>query len=88
MLVQEQVPAVECIRESCEMNQLRTVTRCLHRANTMSSALEVLGMSLPYSSSTPALYPGGRSRFSIFVPVLMHQNTKRKRKNVTELPNI
>lgn len=24
----------------------------------MSSALEVLGMSLPYSSSTPALYPG------------------------------
>jgi dihydroxyacid dehydratase/phosphogluconate dehydratase len=27
-------------------------------ANTMSSALEVLGMSLPYSSSTPALYPG------------------------------
>ncbi|EKM80653.1 hypothetical protein AGABI1DRAFT_55639 [Agaricus bisporus var. burnettii JB137-S8] len=27
-------------------------------ANTMSSALEVLGMSLPYSSSTPAMYPG------------------------------
>ncbi|KAF8894084.1 dihydroxy-acid/6-phosphogluconate dehydratase [Infundibulicybe gibba] len=26
-------------------------------ANTMSSALEVLGMSLPYSSSIPALYP-------------------------------
>ncbi|KAH9839363.1 dihydroxy-acid/6-phosphogluconate dehydratase [Rhodofomes roseus] len=26
-------------------------------ANTMSSALEVLGMSLPYSSSTPATYP-------------------------------
>ncbi|KAF8973076.1 dihydroxy-acid/6-phosphogluconate dehydratase [Flammula alnicola] len=26
-------------------------------ANTMSSALEALGMSLPYSSSTPALYP-------------------------------
>ena len=24
----------------------------------MSSALEVLGMSLPYSSSTPAIYPG------------------------------
>lgn len=30
-------------------------------ANTMSSALEVLGMSLPYSSSTPALYPGSLS---------------------------
>jgi dihydroxy-acid dehydratase len=27
-------------------------------ANTMSSALEVLGMSLPYSSSIPAVYPG------------------------------
>ncbi len=26
-------------------------------ANTMSSALEVLGMSLPYSSSIPAEYP-------------------------------
>ncbi|KAI0793190.1 dihydroxy-acid dehydratase [Abortiporus biennis] len=26
-------------------------------ANTMSSALEVLGMSLPYSASTPAVYP-------------------------------
>jgi len=24
----------------------------------MSSVLEVLGMSLPYSSSTPAMYPG------------------------------
>ncbi|KAJ8509070.1 hypothetical protein ONZ45_g8741 [Pleurotus djamor] len=29
----------------------------MYTANTMSSALEVLGMSLPYSSSTPALYP-------------------------------
>ncbi|TRM69499.1 dihydroxy-acid/6-phosphogluconate dehydratase [Schizophyllum amplum] len=27
-------------------------------ANTMSSALEVLGMSLPYSASMPATYPG------------------------------
>ena len=27
-------------------------------ANTMSSVLEVLGISLPYSSSTPAVYPG------------------------------
>jgi dihydroxy-acid dehydratase len=30
----------------------------MYTANTMSSALEALGMSLPYSSSTPALYPG------------------------------
>jgi len=27
-------------------------------ANTMSSVLEVLGISLPYSSSTPAVYVG------------------------------
>jgi len=30
-----------------------------YSANTMSSCLEVLGMSLPYSSSIPAVYPGG-----------------------------
>lgn len=29
----------------------------MYTANTMSSVLEVLGMSLPYSSSTPAMYP-------------------------------
>jgi len=29
----------------------------MYTANTMSSALEALGMSLPYSSSTPASYP-------------------------------
>jgi len=29
----------------------------MYTANSMSSALEALGMSLPYSSSTPALYP-------------------------------
>jgi dihydroxy-acid dehydratase len=27
-------------------------------ANTMSSALEVMGMSLPYSASIPAIYQG------------------------------
>lgn len=35
-------------------------------ANTMSSALEVLGMSLPYSSSTPAMYPGMKMLIRIF----------------------
>jgi len=30
----------------------------MYTANTMSSAIEALGMSLPYSSSTPALDPG------------------------------
>ncbi|EMD37562.1 hypothetical protein CERSUDRAFT_114198 [Gelatoporia subvermispora B] len=29
----------------------------MYTANTMASALEVLGMSLPYSSSTPAMFP-------------------------------
>lgn len=30
----------------------------LGRANTMSTALEVLGISLPYSASIPAEFPG------------------------------
>lgn len=30
----------------------------MYTANTMSSALEILGLSLPYSSGTPAVYPG------------------------------
>jgi len=30
----------------------------MYTANTMASAIEVLGMSLPYSSSTPAVDPG------------------------------
>jgi dihydroxy-acid dehydratase len=29
----------------------------MYTANTMSSAIEALGMSLPYSSSNPALSP-------------------------------
>ena len=30
----------------------------MYTANTMASAIEALGMSLPYSSSTPAVDPG------------------------------
>jgi dihydroxy-acid dehydratase len=30
----------------------------MYTANTMASAIEAMGMSLPYSSSTPAEYPG------------------------------
>jgi dihydroxy-acid dehydratase len=41
-------PVLSCIK--CALTR--------RRANTMSSALEAIGMSLPYSSSTPALYPG------------------------------
>lgn len=40
----------------------RSSRLCVQSANTMSSVLEVLGMSLPYSSSTPALYPGSLFR--------------------------
>lgn len=32
----------------------------MYTANTMASAIEAMGMSLPYSSSTPALDPGKR----------------------------
>ncbi|HEY5682891.1 MAG TPA: dihydroxy-acid dehydratase [Sulfuricaulis sp.] len=32
----------------------------MYTANTMASAIEALGMSLPYSSSTPAIDPGKR----------------------------
>jgi len=37
---------------------MECTTRLSDSANTMSSALEVLGLSLPYSSSTPATYNG------------------------------
>lgn len=37
-------------------NHARRIIRL--RANTMSTALEVLGMTLPYSSGIPAAYPG------------------------------
>jgi dihydroxy-acid dehydratase len=33
----------------------------MYTANTMSSAIEALGMSLPYSSSNPALSPEKKS---------------------------
>jgi dihydroxy-acid dehydratase len=38
----------------------------MYTANTMSSALEVLGLSLPYSSSVPAMHPG---QWALIVPV-------------------
>jgi dihydroxy-acid dehydratase len=40
---------------------MESTARPSDRANTMSSALEVLGLSLPYSSSTPATYDGKRT---------------------------
>jgi Dehydratase family len=38
--------------------QIKGTNDVADSANTMSSALEVLGLSLPYSSSTPATYDG------------------------------
>jgi dihydroxyacid dehydratase/phosphogluconate dehydratase len=47
-------------------------------ANTMSSALEVLGMSLPYSSSIPAVFPGKPSEVSSgYKPSYAHRQGKR-----------
>ena len=37
---------------------------CLtHSANTMGTALEVLGLALPYSSGIPSVYPGKLAHF-------------------------
>ena len=57
-------PAAGCTRSSFFKfrTHIRRLMECTTRpydsANTMSSALEVLGLSLPYSSSTPATYDG------------------------------
>jgi dihydroxyacid dehydratase/phosphogluconate dehydratase len=58
MHVPELVLVVECIRTLAATCNSGQYVLTLPRANTMSSALEVLGMSLPYSSSIPAMYPG------------------------------
>jgi dihydroxyacid dehydratase/phosphogluconate dehydratase len=46
------------------VNYVAEVLMCLfvssYSANTMGTALEVLGLSLPYSASTPATFPGER----------------------------
>ncbi len=60
-------PAAGCTRSSflfllfkfrIHVRLMECTTRPSDSANTMSSALEVLGLSLPYSSSTPATYDG------------------------------
>jgi Dehydratase family len=59
-------PAAGCTRTSIffffkfriHIRLMGCTTRPSDSANTMSSALEVLGLSLPYSSSTPATYDG------------------------------
>jgi dihydroxy-acid dehydratase len=37
----------------------------MYTANTMSSAIEALGMSLPYSSSNPALSDAKKNEFGL-----------------------
>ena len=58
-------PAAGCTRMSFLFFKIRIHVRLMEctthlsdSANTMSSALEVLGLSLPYSSSTPATFDG------------------------------
>lgn len=41
------------------------VDNLMNRANTMSSALEVLGMSLPYSSGLPSIYTGSHLHIDV-----------------------
>lgn len=49
--------AAECTRKCYFVRlELEVSRRC--SANTMSSCLEVLGLSLPYSATIPATYPG------------------------------
>ncbi|KAF7321726.1 Dihydroxy-acid dehydratase [Mycena kentingensis (nom. inval.)] len=51
----------------------------MYTANTMSSALEALGMSLPYSSSTPALDPAKKQecrRAAKYLKNLLANDTK------------
>jgi hypothetical protein len=58
---------VGCTRSSVPYLQAITSaegTDMADSANTMSSALEVLGLSLPYSSSTPATYAGAPCRLN------------------------
>jgi dihydroxy-acid dehydratase len=52
----------ESIREDIVEHACPGAGACggMYTANTMASAIEALGMSLPYSSSTPAMEPGKR----------------------------
>jgi len=52
----------------------------MYTANTMASAIEALGMSLPYSSSTPAVEPGKLDecrRAGAAVRLLLEKDIKR-----------
>lgn len=53
----------------------------MYTANTMSSAIEAMGMSLPYSSSTPATAPEKLEecqRVSSYIKVLLEKDIKPK----------
>jgi hypothetical protein len=67
-------PVAGCTRASLQLYQfvsalVRWARECTtvpsDRANTMSSVLEVLGLSLPYSSSTPATFDGAFIRCQV-----------------------
>lgn len=50
----------------------------------MSTALEVLGMSLPYSSGIPAVYPGIKGN-SLQSQTGIDNNHQKRYRNVAEL---
>lgn len=53
----------------------------MYTANTMSSALEVMGMSLPYSSGIPAMYPEKAQecrRAAVYLKHLLEKDIKPK----------
>lgn len=56
-------------------------------ANTMSSVLEVLGISLPYSSSTPAVYPGMCMYPEHNGMITCNRGSQKRSKNASELQN-
>ena len=55
--------------DGIERNACPTTGACggMYTANTMAVAIEALGMSLPYSSSTPAEAPGKLEERNNFV---------------------
>ena len=57
-LAPDLVPAAECSRRGVWFIWHFHCSRPPFRANTMGTALEVLGLALPYSSGIPAAYPG------------------------------
>lgn len=70
--------AVECSPPTQWAQLSRSVSQTLHGALLLICD-KALGMSLPYSSSTPALYPGTCQRGCIFYRVLIETSREGAR---------